>query len=886
MKKSLFVLAVLSQSVSWGQAPSATVQQVTESKKGMEGQSFFQAVDFKSVGPTIMSGRVVDVDVNPENSTEFYVAYASGGLWYTNNNGTSFAPVMDTASTLNCGSVAVDWKTGTIWVGTGEVNSSRSSYAGIGILKSTDSGKTWQNMGLADSHHISKIMINPNNPNEIIVGVIGHLYTKNKERGVFKTTDGGKTWKQTLFVNDETGVIDMAAAPDNFNVIYATAWQRDRKAFHFNGNGVGSGIYKSTDAGSSWQLISTNESGFPNDENVGRIGVSAFSSNVIYAVVDNQKKRPSAKGEKPKDANAALFETEVIGAEIYKSADAGKTWKKTHDNYVDDFFYSYGYYFGDITVDSKNADRIYITGVPLLFSEDGGKSFSSINGHNVHSDHHVVWIDPKNPNHIINGNDGGVNITYDNGKNWVKCNNNAVGQFYAVNVDEQEPYNIYGGLQDNGVWVGPNDYEHSTYWQQSGEYPYKELSGGDGMQIQIDKRNPNIVYTGSQYGNYSRIDRAKNKEKEITPKAKKGEEPFRFNWQTPILLSSHNQDILYFGSNFLHRSMDQGDSWNAISPDLTNGKKEGNVAYGTLTAINESPFQFGLLYTGSDDGLIQVSKDGGNSWNIISGNLPKNLWVSRVVASSHKKERVYASLNGYRNDDFASYVYVSDDFGATWKSISSNLPASPVNVIKEDNVNEDILYVGTDNGLYISIDRGMSWQDFSAGIPDVAVHDLAIQKKAKELIVGTHGRSIYKASIAQVQQLDAKIKSKNLHVFEVEKIQKSDRWGSKWSSWGKAFEPEVSFWFYSGSDGEVNFSIENVEKAVVFSKKVKATKGLNKIDYDLSMDKEVAEKWNAKNKDVKIKSAPNGKYYLSVSKYKIEISQGQDKQFVNFEIKK
>jgi photosystem II stability/assembly factor-like uncharacterized protein len=547
----------------------------------------------------------------------------------------------------------------------------------------------------------------------------------------------------------------MTVAPDNSTVLYATSWQKERKAHNFKGNGINSGIYKSTDAGNTWQLLSTKESGFPNNENVGRIGVSAFNENIIYAVLDNQNKKPSVKVEKPQSANAALFETDVIGAEIYKSIDAGKSWKKTNDNYLDGLYYTYGYYFGDITVDRTNSDRIYLTGVPLLFSKNGGKSLDIIDGDNVHGDHHVVWVNPKNPNHIINGSDGGVSVSFDNGEHWTTCNSNAVGQFYSINVDEQEPYNVYGGLQDNGVWAGPSNYQESPEWLREGKYQYQRIFGGDGMQVQIDKRNPNIVYTGSQYGEYYRLDREKNKETDITPKSKKGEASFRFNWQTPILLSSHNQDILYFGSNFLHRSMNQGDSWSAISPDLTNGKKEGNVAYGTITTMSESPFQFGLLYTGSDDGLIYVSKDSGNSWNKISDNLPQNLWISRVAASAHKKERVYATLNAYRNDDFTSYVYVSDDFGQTWKNIANNLPSSPVNVIIEDNVNQDILYVGTDNGVYISLDKGTTWQDFSAGIPNVAVHDLIIQKKAKDLIVGTHGRSLYKANIALVQQIKA-----------------------------------------------------------------------------------------------------------------------------------
>jgi photosystem II stability/assembly factor-like uncharacterized protein len=885
MKRTILILLLLLQNLSWSQSSINDIQKSIASKNQLEEQSLFKEVTFKSVGPTVMSGRVVDLDTNPSNPIEFYVAYASGGLWYTKNNGTSFEPVMDTATTLNCGSLAVDWTTSTIWIGTGEVNSSRSSYSGIGILKSTNKGKTWENIGLPDSHHISKIIVNPKNINEIIVGVIGHLYTKNKERGIFKTADGGKTWKQSLFINDQVGIIDMAVSSDNFNVLYATSWQRDRKAFNFNGNGNGSGIYKSTDAGTTWQLISTKESGFPNNEFVGRIGITAFNEDIIYVAMDNQNMKPSdKKPEKPKDANAALVETDVVGAEIYKSIDGGKTWKKTNDNYINNFYNSYGYYFGDITVDKKNADRIYITGVPLLFSDNGGKTFTSIDGDNVHSDHHVVWINPNNPEHIINGNDGGINITYDNGKHWILCNSNPVGQFYAINVDEQEPYNIYGGLQDNGVWVGPHNYKYSAGWYQGGKYPYQRIIGGDGMQIQIDKRNPNIVFTGFQYGNYFRVDRSKDSEKPITPKPLKGDKPFRFNWQTPILLSSHNQDILYMGSNFLHRSMNQGETWTSISKDLTQGEKQGNVAFGTITTISESPFQFGLIYVGSDDGLLNITKDGGTTWNKITTNLPQNLWVSRVVASVYKKERVYATLNGYRNDDFTTYVYVSNDFGQTWQSITNNLPSSPVNVIIEDSINEDILYIGTDNGLYISLDRGTTWDDFSVGIPNVAVHDLVIQKKAKDLVVGTHGRSIYKVNLEQVQQLKKELLSKNLYVFEAKKIAKSKQWGSRWSDWSEVIEPKAEIWFYSNSDSDVNLQIENPSKELVFTQNIKAKKGVNKYIYDLSLSKETADKWKNKDKILKIDIAKNEKYYLPVSKYKINIQKDKEKTFTDFEI--
>lgn len=480
-----------------------------------------------------MSGRIVDVAVNPNKPTEFYAAYASGGLWYTNNNGTTFTPVMDQASTQNIGDIAVDWKSGTIWVGTGENNSSRSSYAGVGLLKSTDRGETWQNMGLVDSHHIGRILINPENPNEVVVGATGHLYSSNEERGIYKTTDGGKSWNKTLFVNDVTGIIDVAMVPTNFNVQYAAAWEKDRKAWNFSGNGSNSAIYKSTDGGSSWTKISTKESGFPTGEGVGRIGLAVFDENTVYAVHDSQFRRPKEiKKEKKsddlvkndfktmstkeflalsdsklnaflktngfhekhrapnvkqmvrvgtvkpvdiakflEDANSMLFDTPVIGAEVFRSDDAGKTWKKTNEEHIDNLFYSYGYYFAQIRIHPKNKDEVYLAGVPLIKSNDGGKTFENIDGPNVHSDHHALWINPDLKGHLINGNDGGINISYDDGKSWIKNNSPAVGQFYAINVDNEQPYNVYGGLQDNGgVWVGANNARESSRWQQTGQY--------------------------------------------------------------------------------------------------------------------------------------------------------------------------------------------------------------------------------------------------------------------------------------------------------------------------------------------------------------------------------------------------------------------------------
>ncbi|NHM02955.1 VPS10 domain-containing protein [Flavobacterium difficile] len=859
MKKIVYLVSLLSSVISFSQ------------------DNTFQAVTFQNIGPTIMSGRVVDLAVNENNPTEFYTAYATGGLWYTNNNGTSFESVMDAAPTQNIGCVAVDWKSGLILVGTGEVNSSRSSYAGIGVLKSTDKGKTWTNIGLPDSHHISKIWVNPNNNDEIVVGVLGHLYSKNEERGVFKTTNGGKTWSKTLYINNETGIIDLSFAPNNPKIMFAAAWERERKAYDFKGNGIGSGIYKSEDAGTTWTKIDSN-SGFPVNSGIGRIGLSSFNENIAYAIVDNQNMRPNAKSAKSSDANTNLFETEVIGAEIYKTIDAGKTWKKTHTKFIDDAFYSYGYYFADITVDESNENSLYISAVPLLFSNDGGKSFNVISKDNVHADHHVCWVNPKNPNHVINGNDGGVNITFDNGKHWIKCNNQAVGQFYAINVDNKENYEVYGGLQDNGVWAGPNNYVHNVDWLQDGKYPYEFLSGGDGMQVQIDTRTNDLVYAGSQFGNYTKIDRKSGKRTYITPRADKKEAPYRFNWQTPILLSSHNQDIIYFGGQYVFRSMNQGKDWEKISDDLTNGKVEGNVPFGTITSIAESKFKFGQLVVGTDDGNIHVTNTSGTTWTKISAALPQGLWVSRVRFSNFKKDRIYITLNGYRNDNFTTYVYVSEDLGTTWKALTENFNQNAANVILEDTENENILYLGTDNGLFISIDRGTTWQDFSTEIPNVAVHDLVIQNRERDLIVGTHGRSLYKVNVANIQQINETVNTKGIALFKIDELFYSKNWGSKNYNWGSESVPNIELWYYLKEVSNVAITIKNSDGVVVLNRQIKAEKGMQKIDYDLSIDEKTKTAIEKKDSKVKINLAANSMYYLPVGKYTVELEANGKKE--------
>ncbi|MBC5993425.1 WD40/YVTN/BNR-like repeat-containing protein [Pontibacter cellulosilyticus] len=937
--------------------PASERLQAQQKRQQLEQASLASNLKLRNVGPTVMSGRITDLEVSPKDPTVFYAAYASGGLWKTTNNGQSFEPLFDEQAVMTIGDIAVDWNNNeTIWIGTGESNSSRSSYSGVGVYKSTDGGKTWQHMGLDDTHHIGKVLIHPTDPNTVWVAALGHLYSPNKERGVFKTTDGGKTWKKTLYIDDNTGAIDLQVDPKNPNNVYAAFWHRERRAWNFVEGGKSSGIHKSTDGGNTWTDISTASSGFPDNENVGRIGLSLYpgNPNIIYALVDNYDRRPAEKkanqpemldndlfkgmtaeaflklddkslnefldqnrfpreitakslkaqvksGElKPAalydyltDPTAERYATEVKGAEVYRTDDGGKTWKKTHDSFINDMYSSYGYYFGVVRVSPLNPDKIYILGVPLLTSDDGGKTFRNIEGENVHSDHQALWVSPDKPGYLINGNDGGINITYDDGKTWFYANNPSVGQFYSVAVDMAKPYNVYGGLQDNGTWMGPSNYKYSLDWTSRGKYPYERIGGGDGMMVQVDWRDNNIVYYGSQYGNYTRLNKATGERTFIKPTHKLGETPLRFNWESPIHLSRHNQDILYFGSNKFHRSMKKGEDMETLSGDLTNGGRKGDVGYGTLTSIDESPLRFGLLYTGSDDGVIQHSKDGGYTWTRISDKLPQNLWVSTVVASAHKQDRVYASLNGYRYDDFTPYLYVSEDNGKKWERIGGNLPMEAINVVKEDPKNPNLLYVGTDHGLYLSLDRGKTFMAMSNGMPAVSVHDVVVHPRENDLVVGTHGRSIYIAPVDHLQQLTPELMQEKLHLFAFKPVNYSDRWGSKWGAWGEVMEPELVVPFYTSAAGNTTIRIKTDKGQVLKEFKDESEKGLNYVSYNLSVDEansrvyETALNTGKKEGTESIKVAPadNKVIYLQPGKYTVEVESNGVKKTQEFTLK-
>ncbi|MCB9340537.1 MAG: glycosyl hydrolase [Lewinellaceae bacterium] len=951
MRKSLIALAMIGLScLLWSQndlpkfTPADQRIQSFETRKTLQEQSLVSNVPFKSIGPSVFSGRVADLDVSPSDPTHFYVAYASGGLWKTENNGQSFAPLFDHEMVMTIGDIAVDWGRGVVWVGTGESNSSRSSYSGVGVYKSSDDGKTWEYKGLGESHHIGRVLMHPTDTNTVWVAALGHLYSPNEERGVYKTTDGGNTWNKVLFVDNRTGAVDMAIDPKDPNVLYAAMWHRERYAWDFVEAGEGSGIYKSTDGGENWTKISTAKSGFPTGENIGRIGLAASRQNgntILYAIVDNQNRRPKKEAEEaltkeqirlmgkedfllideglldnfledndfPKkykaekvlqmvrddkllpstlaeyldNANTNLFDTPVIGAEVYRSVDGGMTWNRTHEEFLDNLYYSYGYYFGQIRAAPNKADKLYIYGVPVLTSNNGGRTWSSIGGDNVHVDHHALWIDPDREGHLILGNDGGINISYDDGGHWVKCNTPPVGQFYSVAVDMQATYHVYGGLQDNGVWYGPSTYEASNRWHSTGHYPYKSILSGDGMQVFVDTRDNNTVYTGFQFGFYYRVDISTGKNEEITPKHDLGGQPFRWNWQTPIHLSAHNQDIVYIGANKLFRSLNQGTDWDTLSPDLTNGPKAGDVPFGTLTAIHESPLKFGLLYTGSDDGRVHVSRDGGVNWQDISAGLPAGLWVSRIQASQYKESRVYLSLNGYRLDDFTPYVFVSENYGETWQQLGDDLPLEPVNVVKEDPVNENLLYAGSDHGLYISLDRGQHFMAMNKDLPAVPVHDLVAHPRENELLLATHGRSLYLANVAEMQQLRDSVLQKALYVFEIKKVKYKNNWGNAPNAWSKEVPmPDIALPVFVNEGGTLKITVQS-EGLTVWEGQEHVDKGLNFPVYHAEVleksarmfEKQWRDKSKSEEKTSTFRKSKNGLYYLKTGTYTVVFEMGK-----------
>lgn len=877
-------------------ADYADKEKAWQEHQALVSASPYAGLKWRTVGPVVQGGRLVDLEVVPGEPYTFYAAYASGGLWKTSNNGHTFEPLFDHQPTMIMGDIAVDPNNPeTVWVGTGENNSSRSSYGGMGIYRSDDGGNNWRYMGLGDTDRIGRILIDPNDSDRIYVAALGKLYTPGGQRGIFRSTDGGKSWQQILKGGDWTGIIDMVFKADDTNTLYAASWDRKRRPWDFTEGGTGSAIYKSTNGGDSWSHL---EGGLPRGDYVGRIGlaVTAASPETLYVSIDNQQALPEDQwelGDRPVnakrlrnmskeqflaqdkneierfirgsdfdvsidadkliewvktdkisiqdiidelgDANANLFNTDIVGLQVWRSDDAGASFKLTHDGPLDQVVYSYGYYFGEIRVSPKDADEVYVLGVPIVKSADGGKTWFSVHGPNVHGDHQSMWINPEHPEHLLLGNDGGADVSYDGGKTWVKVDAQPLGQFYTVNVDMAEPYNVYGGLQDNGTIRCS-----STNQWKTGEN-CKRINGGDGMYVAVDPRDNKTTYTGSQFGYYARLGATGGRD-EVRPRNAFGDAALRYNWNAPVILSPHNADVVYFGTNRLYRSMDQGDSWTAISDDLSQAKDRGDVPFATLTSLSESSLQFGLIWAGTDDGQVWVTDSSGVRWKNVADKLPKDRWVSRVEASSHSLKRAYVTLNGYRDDDIRAYVYRTDDLGKRFKDISKGLPAEAVNVIREDPQNENILYVGTDRGVYVSTDRGDSWSALQGGLPNVPVHDLVVHQRERELVAGTHGRSIWIVDVLPLQDLVDAGEDTALKVFYTDELKASRGWRGERSRW--FFRPDdapkstITYW--SDSVGSASIEIFDANESLVRRLSSETVKGMNSFDWDLLVDKDLA----------------------------------------------
>lgn len=753
---------------------------------------------WRPIGPANMGGRITDVEGIPSPSRTFYVAAAAGGIWKTTNAGTTFQPVFDHESVISMGDIAIaPSDTNVVYAGSGEEDSRNSIAPGGGVYRTSDGGKTWKFLGLRETQQIGRIVVHPTNPNVAYVAALGHAWGANKERGLYKTTDGGATWKLVKFVSDRAGFVDVAMDPSDPNTLYAASWERVRGPYFLKSGGPGSDLWKTTDAGSSWSRIQG--SGFPTTMK-GRIGIAIAPSNpkVVYALVEadtapNPRRNRSAAGR------------QVRPTGLYRSNDAGATWAKMNDKDVRPFYYS------QVRVDPKNPDRVYWSSTPVNFSDDGGRTVR--NGTiGIHVDHHAMWIDPADPAHIIVGDDGGVSQSWDRGGNYDFLNVMPLGQFYQVSYDMAIPYRVCGGLQDNGSWCGPSRRRQGGISNSM----WFNVGGGDGFYTAQDPTDPDIIYSESQNGSIGRLNYATGERVQLRkPSFRERYQPFedsivvargdttqpippgvtqrvaalrarqladsvlsdmRFNWETPFLISPHSPTTLYVGGNRVLKSTDRGDHLMPISPDLstrdtariristqtTGGitvDATGAETYGTITALAESPLRPGLLYAGTDDGNVWLTRNEGGAWENITtrfAGVPRRSLVSRIEPSAYDTATFYVSFDNHEENDFKPYLFVTNNYGKTFRSISAGLPTGGpdfVHVIREDPVNRDLLFVGTDIAAYMSMDRGATWQRFMTGMPNVPVHDFKIHPRDHELIAATHGRSVWIVDIAPLEQM-------------------------------------------------------------------------------------------------------------------------------------
>jgi photosystem II stability/assembly factor-like uncharacterized protein len=851
-----------------------------------EEESLVKGLKWRNIGPANMIGRISDFEALDKDFTQVLVASASGGVWKSVNAGTTWEPIFDKYGSSSIGDVAFFQKDANIiWVGTGEECCRNSIAWGDGIYKSTDGGKTFTNVGLKTTHTIGRVITHPTDPDIVYAAATGHTWGYSGDRGLFKTEDGGKTWQKLTngLPNDgKTGAIDLVMHPENPDILYVSFWQRMRQPWRFDSGGPNGGIFKTTDSGKTWTKLTQ---GLPTGD-LGRIGLAISRSNpeVLMAVVEHsfQPRRTIREGQKQKP-NPDFSDMTKLGTGIYRSEDGGETWMYMNRTNVRPFYYSHIY------INPFDDKLVYYLSTSMQYSEDGGKTFKTIRG--LHPDFHTMWLDPTNKNRFYVGQDGGASITHDHGQTWIFFDNLCVAQFYAVSADMRDPYYVYGGLQDNGTWCGPS-------MSRSGEILtdfWFNIGGGDGFYTQNDPTDWRTAYCESQGGNIMRVNVETRESTRIRPSQQntynwkehlpKGEQkeaqqasrqqeqqrmfrrrsPFRFNWSTPIFISAHNPDTIYFGGDHLFKSVDRGDHWRIISPDLTtndpdkHSKPTGGITldqtgaetHCTIVTISGSPITPGLIWVGTDDGNVQLTRDDGKTWTNMRKNVPgvpEGIWVSRVEASRFDEGTCYLSFDGHRSDIFKPYVFKTADFGKTWTNITANLPDDgPVYVIREDLKNKDLLFVGTEFAVFFSLDGGKTWTDLSLNMPTVAFHDLLIHPRDNDLIAATHGRGIWILDdISPLQQATDKVLSSEAYLF------KSERSGTHWLSLGRGgygrgnlyFAGEnpvpgaaIHFYLKDKPSGSVEVEITDATGDLKTQYAVKDAKaGINRLMWDMRFD--------------------------------------------------
>ncbi len=853
---------------------------------------------WRGIGPVGQGGRVDDIAAVESDPSTFYIGFATGGIWKTTNAGTTFEPIFDTYGTHSIGDIAIaPSNPSVVYVGTGEPNNRQSSSFGDGVYKSTDAGRTFTHAGLRETQSIARVILHPTNPDIVWVAAVGHLFGPNPERGVFKSMDGGRTWRKTLFVDDHTGATEIVIDPSNPNTLFAATYQRRRAAYGFNGGGPGSGIWKSENGGDTWTRVTGG--GLPNGT-MGRVALDFARSNpnVIYAQIEvgPDREPPVAqqqqqgggggggggRGNQPPDA-------QVSG--IWRSNDKGRTWTFASNQNQRPMYYS------QLRVDPGNPEVVYVGGVQASKSVDGGKTFNSMQSGMGHVDHHAIWIDPGNSRHVIYGNDGSVDVSWDAGETWVSLRTWAVGQPYHVSVDMRRPYYVCTGLQDNGSWCGPSSVRGGAISKED----WYGVGGGDGFYTAVDPTDWAIVYSESQNGNVNRYNLRTGEQQSIRPRGRAGGggrgggggfggapapsnivpeppagTPFRFNWNTPVVLSPHNPSVVYTGANRFFKSLNRGDTW-MMSDDLTKQKygdglaimgqassmpgcgrarvgacilsrNDGTNTWGTIVTISESPIVPGVLWVGTDDGNIQLSRDGGTTWSEVSRNLPggtKEYYVSRVEASHFDAATAYASIDGHRHNDLTPYVFVTRDWGQTWTSISAGLPPyGNVNTIRQDPKNRNLLYAGTEFNFFVSLDEGRTWKKFMNDLPVVRIDDVVVHPRDGDLVLATHGRSIQiMDDISPLQQLSDEVMAADAHLFEPRSavLWKNDRTRARavtgsqnWRGQNAPAGTAISYWLKAAPAGDVKLTITDLTTGTVF-RDLTTTKnaGVNRVQWNL-----------------------------------------------------